>query len=199
MNKKGVGLLNKTFAFISSYLPLYILLMINNFNKDKNIAYWIAFGMLIILVMISVIVLFYYLRGKGKKILLASDEQIDKLKSDSMINYLMAYVVPLATISNDDFVGSAITNSILFILIGIIYVKMNLVYLNPVLVLFGYVPYTSTKTGNIYIVNFDIDKLIRKSREGSENQIPTVNATIIGNSIMLIRKKDNDWITKKSA
>jgi len=192
-------LLNKTFAFISSYLPLYILLMINNFNKDKNIAYWIAFGMLIILVMISVIVLFYYLRGKGKKILLASDEQIDKLKSDSMINYLMAYVVPLATISNDDFVGSAITNSILFILIGIIYVKMNLVYLNPVLVLFGYVPYTSTKTGNIYIVNFDIDKLIRKSREGSENQIPTVNATIIGNSIMLIRKKDNDWITKKSA
>lgn len=194
-----MGLLNKTFAFISSYLPLYILLMINNFNKDKNIAYWIAFGMLIILVMISVIVLFYYLRGKGKKILLASDEQIDKLKSDSMINYLMAYVVPLATISNDDFVGSAITNSILFILIGIIYVKMNLVYLNPVLVLFGYVPYTSTKTGNIYIVNFDIDKLIRKSREGSENQIPTVNATIIGNSIMLIRKKDNDWITKKSA
>lgn len=192
-------MLNKTFAFISSYLPLYILLMINNFNKDKNIAYWIAFGMLIILVMISVIVLFYYLRGKGKKILLASDEQIDKLKSDSMINYLMAYVVPLATISNDDFVGSAITNSILFILIGIIYVKMNLVYLNPVLVLFGYVPYTSTKTGNIYIVNFDIDKLIRKSREGSENQIPTVNATIIGNSIMLIRKKDNDWITKKSA
>ncbi len=192
-------MLNKTFAFISSYLPLYILLMINNFNKDKNIAYWIAFGMLIILVMISVIVLFYYLRGKGKKILLASDEQIDKLKSDSMINYLMAYVVPLATISNDDFVGSAITNSILFILIGIIYVKMNLVYLNPVLVLFGYVPYTSTKTGNIYIVNFDIDKLIRKSREGSENQIPTINATIIGNSIMLIRKKDNDWITKKSA
>lgn len=192
-------MLNKTFAFISSYLPLYILLMINNFNKDKNIAYWIAFGMLIILVMISVIVLFYYLRGKGKKILLASDEQIDKLKSDSMINYLMAYVVPLATISNDDFVGSAITNSILFILIGIIYVKMNLVYLNPVLVLFGYVPYTSTKTGNIYIVNFDIDKLIRKSREGSENQIPTVNATIIGNSIMLIKKKDNDWITKKSA
>ncbi|MFR0576571.1 MULTISPECIES: hypothetical protein [Lactobacillaceae] len=191
--------MNKTFAFISSYLPLYILLMINNFNKDKNIAYWIAFGMLIILVMISVIVLFYYLRGKGKKILLASDEQIDKLKSDSMINYLMAYVVPLATISNDDFVGSAITNSILFILIGIIYVKMNLVYLNPVLVLFGYVPYTSTKTGNIYIVNFDIDKLIRKSREGSENQIPTINATIIGNSIMLIRKKDNDWITKKSA
>lgn len=191
--------MNKTFAFISSYLPLYILLMINNFNKDKNIAYWIAFGMLIILVMISVIVLFYYLRGKGKKILLASDEQIDKLKSDSMINYLMAYVVPLATISNDDFVGSAITNSILFILIGIIYVKMNLVYLNPVLVLFGYVPYTSTKTGNIYIVNFDIDKLIRKSREGSENQIPTVNATIIGNSIMLIKKKDNDWITKKSA
>ncbi|OYS65018.1 hypothetical protein [Limosilactobacillus reuteri] len=191
--------MNKTFAFISSYLPLYILLMINNFNKDKNIAYWIAFGMLIILVMISVIVLFYYLRGKGKKILLASDEQIDKLKSDSMINYLMAYVVPLATISNDDFVGSAITNSILFIIIGIIYVKMNLVYLNPVLVLFGYVPYTSTKTGNIYIVNFDIDKLIRKSREGSENQIPTINATIIGNSIMLIRKKDNDWITKKSA
>ncbi|MEY8441819.1 hypothetical protein AALA17_04060 [Lactobacillaceae bacterium 24-114] len=191
--------MNKTFAFISSYLPLYILLMINNFNKDKNIAYWIAFGMLIILVMISIIVLFCYLRGKGKKIPLASDEQIDKLKSDSMINYLMAYVVPLATISNDDFIGSAITNSILFILIGIIYVKMNLVYLNPVLVLFGYVPYTSTKTGNIYIVNFDIDKLIRKSREGSENQIPTINATIIGNSIMLIRKKDNDWITKKSA
>ena len=191
--------MNKTFAFISSYLPLYILLMINNFNKDKNIAYWIAFGILIILVAISVIVLFCYLRGKGNRIALASNEQIDKLKSDSMINYLMAYIVPLATINNDDFIGSVITNSILFILIGIIYVRMNLVYLNPVLVLFGYVPYTSAKTGNIYIVNFDVDKLIRKSRMGTEDRMPTINATIIGNSILLIRKKDNDWINNKSA
>ena len=191
--------MNKTFAFISSYLPLYILLMINNFNKDKNIAYWIAFGILIILVAISVIVLFCYLRGKGNRISLASNEQIDKLKSDSMINYLMAYIVPLATINNDDFIGSVITNSILFIIIGIIYVRMNLVYLNPVLVLFGYVPYTSAKTGNIYIVNFDVDKLIRRSRMGTEDRMPTINATIIGNSILLIRKKDNDWINKKSA
>ena len=68
---------------------------------------------------------------------------------------------------------------------------MNLVYLNPVLVLFGYVPYTSKKTGIIYIVNFDIDKLIRKSRTGTENQTPIIKATIIGNSIVLIRKKDN--------
>lgn len=192
-------MLNKTFAFISSYLPLYILLMINNFNKDKNIAYWVAFVILLILVIISVLVLYCYLRGKGNKIILTTDEQIDKLKSDSMINYLMAYIVPLATINSDDFIGSVITNSILFILIGIIYVKMNLVYLNPVLVLLGYVPYTSTKTGNIYIVNFDIDKLIRRSRAGTENRIPTINATIIGNSILLIRKKDNDWINKKSA
>lgn len=192
-------MLNKTFAFISSYLPLYILLMINNFNKDKNIAYWVAFVILLILVIISVFVLYCYLRGKGNKIDLTTDEQIDKLKSDSMINYLMAYIVPLATINSDDFIGSVITNSILFILIGIIYVKMNLVYLNPVLVLLGYVPYTSTKTGNIYIVNFDIDKLIRRSRAGTENRIPTINATIIGNSILLIRKKDNDWINKKSA
>ncbi|VTZ89782.1 hypothetical protein [Limosilactobacillus mucosae] len=191
--------MNKTFAFISSYLPLYILLMINNFNKDKNIAYWVAFVILLILVIISVLVLYCYLRGKGNKIILTTDEQIDKLKSDSMINYLMAYIVPLATINSDDFIGSVITNSILFILIGIIYVKMNLVYLNPVLVLLGYVPYTSTKTGNIYIVNFDIDKLIRRSRAGTENRIPTINATIIGNSILLIRKKDNDWINKKSA
>lgn len=189
-------MLNKTFAFISSYLPLYILLMINNFNKDKNIAYWVAFVILLILVIISVFVLYCYLRGKGNKIDLTTDEQIDKLKSDSMINYLMAYIVPLATINSDDFIGSVITNSILFILIGIIYVKMNLVYLNPVLVLLGYVPYTSTKTGNIYIVNFDIDKLIRRSRAGTENRIPAINATIIGNSILLIRKKDNDWINK---
>lgn len=191
--------MNKTFAFISSYLPLYILLMINNFNKDKNIAYWVAFVILLILVIISVLVLYCYLRGKGNNIILTTDEQIDKLKSDSMINYLMAYIVPLATINSDDFIGSVITNSILFILIGIIYVKMNLVYLNPVLVLLGYVPYTSTKTGNIYIVNFDIDKLIRRSRAGTENRTPTINATIIGNSILLIRKKDNDWINKKSA
>lgn len=116
-------MLNKTFAFISSYLPLYILLMINNFNKDKNIAYWVAFVILLILVIISVFVLYCYLRGKGNKIDLTTDEQIDKLKSDSMINYLMAYIVPLATINSDDFIGSVITNSILFILIGIIYVS----------------------------------------------------------------------------
>ena len=67
------------------------------------------------------------------------------------------------------------------------------------MVLLGYVKNTSEKTGNIYIVNFDVDKLIRRSRMGTEDRMPTINATIIGNSILLIRKKDNDWINKKSA
>ena len=183
--------MNKIFAFISSYLPLYMLLFITTFNNEKSVIYWIFLVGITFLVVISAVVLFIYFCGSGTTIHLARNEQIDKLKSDSMINYLMAYIVPLATINNDNFIGSIVTNSILFILIGIIYIRMNLVYLNPVLVLFGYVPYTSTKTGNVYIVNFDIDKIIRKSRTENENKMPTIKATIIGNSIMLVRKKDN--------
>lgn len=185
--------MNKTFAFISSYLPLYILLMINIFKNEKCMSYWITYIILILLVIVSVVVLYNYLFADGNKIILARDEKIDKVKSDSMINYLMAYIVPLATINNDNYIISILTNSILFIIIGIIYVRMNLVYLNPILVLFGYIPYTSTKTGVTYIVNFDIDKIIRKSHEGTENNAPTVKGTIIGNSIVLIRKKDNTW------
>lgn len=108
-----------------------------------------------------------------------------------MYNYLLVYFVILLTFNKNNNVMLMITSLIIFAFIGVLYVKANMIYSNIVLLLFGYVPYISTETGNIYIVNFDIDKLVKKSHEGTSSQSPTIKATIIGNGVVLVRKQDN--------
>lgn len=193
---KGSVFLNKVFAFISSYLPLYVLLMINIVNYEKSIYYWIILTTLILLIIISIIVLLVYLVGKGGQLFLEENIQIDrfrsdKLRNDCMYNYLLVYFVILLTFNKNNNVMLMITSLIIFAFIGVLYVKANMIYSNIVLLLLGYVPYISTETGNIYIVNFDIDKLVKKSHEGTSSQSPTIKATIIGNGVVLVRKQDN--------
>lgn len=196
LNLKEVFFLNKVFAFISSYLPLYVLLMINIVNYEKSIYYWIILTTLILLIIISIIVLLVYLVGKGGQLFLEENIQIDrfrsdKLRNDCMYNYLLVYFVILLTFNKNNNVMLMITSLIIFAFIGVLYVKANMIYSNIILLLFGYVPYISTETGNIYIVNFDIDKLVKKSHEGTSSQSPTIKATIIGNGVVLVRKQDN--------
>ena len=152
--------MNKVFAFISSYLPLYVLLMINIVNYEKSIYYWIILTTLILLIIISIIVLLVYLVGKGGQLFLEENIQIDRFRSDKLLNdcmynYLLVYFVILLTFNKNNNVMLMITSLIIFAFIGVLYVKANMIYSNIVLLLFGYVPYISTETGNIYIVNFD--------------------------------------------
>lgn len=68
---------------------------------------------------------------------------------DSEMSYLLTYVVPLASINNTSDSKALLTNLILFLLIGLMYTRNNLVYLNPAFSLVGYTVFRAKQ--KIYI------------------------------------------------
>lgn len=133
----------KMSMFISSYFPLYIMLLILHFGKLKTIldvvtvkkvAFLICMGTGIL---ISILSTFIILKGAGTKQLLVSElERPD----DTIISYMMTYIIPILSIDFQDY-GVIAVNFILFLLIGYLYIRLNLLYLNPLWSMMGFLAY----------------------------------------------------------
>lgn len=123
----------KIILFVSSYFPLLIIF---------SIKYWDYFNHIFSYIMlatscISCSLTFYMIHqansisGKAYKIV-----SIDSQASEAL-NYLYAYVIPFLSFSLDN--KSEIASICIFIFItAIIYIKSNLLYINPFLNLLGY-------------------------------------------------------------
>lgn len=96
----------------------------------------------------------------------------------------MTYLTPMLSLELKN-ESTLVINLSLFILIGILYVKNNLVYLNPMLSLFGYYIYEWDYEGTrrIIITNLELSQLNLLSKE---------------NEYVHARKfKNNVWLYKK--
>ena len=103
---------------------------------------------------------------------------------DTTISYIATYIVPMTSLVNSGLtVNALVANAGLFVLIGVLYVKLNLVYLNPLMVLMGYVPYFAGQ--QIIISNIEY----RQLKDFSKNRW---NGTHISSRIILLRKQDNN-------
>ena len=178
----------KICMFISSYFPLYIMLLIleyNSFNtKDKllkgNSLFFVSCMLVCIIIsLISTIIIF---QGNGSKPIEIEDlERPD----DTIISYMMTYIIPLLT--NDYHNGQVMTvNIILFMLIGYLYIRLNLMYLNPRWSVCGYFPYR---------INSDI-VLITDLKYSELKYIRRTKQKLIGmyiaNDIFIAKKKNNN-------
>lgn len=130
----------KIIMFISSYFPLYIMVFILYFDKlikglqQKKMS-WIIFAIVIILVVaISFLSIYLLLKGNGKKY-----KSIEGLKrpDDTVLSYIMTYIIPLVSGQHNS-TQVYLVNFLLFLLIGYIYIRLNLIYLNPLWAIFGY-------------------------------------------------------------
>lgn len=124
--------------YLSSYSPLYILILIKEYNQlfdalsnicRPQVSYffvYVTLGLLIYSLWIIRKVFF------GKSI--DSFEVSDKYETvtDSVMNYVMTYIIPMISIEFSQPI-TVITNFLLFVFIGIIYVKNDLIYLNPLI------------------------------------------------------------------
>ncbi|STA93577.1 hypothetical protein [Clostridium cochlearium] len=180
---KIVNIIIKVTMFISSYFPLYIMLIILYSKKikkgiyEKNIL-WIIFTVTLgLLILISIGTLFLLKSGSGKK---KKDIADLERPDDTVLSYLMTYVIPL--IANE---GSStevyIVNILLFILIGYIYLRLNLIYLNPLWAMFGHIVYRDVNK-DIIITNL--------SREALKNK-ESLYGYYLSNDIFVAHKKDN--------
>lgn len=177
--------------FVSSYLPLYLILLtiysdkINSFDKikliisfeDKIVSLFII-GVFI-LVIISFITLIDLKSTKGNEN--HKFESFNKTE-DTIISYMMTYIVPILS---TDFLSTKIMtiNVILYLLIGLMYIKLNLIYLNPLWLLFGYSVYNSDNEV-VIITNISYGKL---------KTLKNINlkSSYLGNDIYLIQRSEN--------
>ncbi|MBN7275521.1 hypothetical protein GNF18_10250 [Ligilactobacillus pobuzihii] len=68
---------------------------------------------------------------------------------ENVVSYVMTYIVPLTTLTVQSKFSNFIGNIILFIIIMILYIRLDLTYLNPVLILCGY------KIYKVYTTNLE--------------------------------------------
>ncbi|RED65530.1 hypothetical protein [Cohnella lupini] len=155
----------KWLLFISSYAPLYVLLGINNYRFESNaiefmkaeasdstrLAFWAT---ILVLFAVSFAAIGYF-RWIG----LNERRSFQGLKpiNESVLSYMISYVVPLTAL-NIDSVNSLAVNAFLFLIFGIVYVNNDLLYLNILLILFGYKVYADA-SGDVIITNYSKDRL----------------------------------------
>lgn len=172
--------LYKSLLFISSFLPLYIILIIKFYEFDKSIKYnvfyhkW-TFLTLGFLIIISIIIFLYFVFCE--MYFEVKVGQVENMNAE-ILTYFITYIVPLTTLEESN-INFLLINVILFIVIGIFYVNSNQFYLNILFTLFGF---------NLYKDNDDNIFLSKKSADKINNQ-NTVRVKRLGKKIYLINKK----------
>ena len=177
--------------YVSSFFPLYILLIVNNytyFNSIQDLRKILLFEellpslfsyVLIFLMIFSFISLFTILRIKLHD--KHSFTGICKTE-DNLLSYVVTYLVPILSIDITK-ANSLLVNVGLFSLLGFIYVKNNLVYLNPLFLFFRYNVFLTDKN-EVIISNYDIYDL--KHLEGTR-----LKSRVLSYKIYLVRRDDS--------
>ena len=177
-------ILIKSILFISSYFPLYIFLLVlniekyNSVEKLRNLPSILFLLTMIIATSLSIgSLLFIKFSNSGtKKIKIDNIERPD----DTIISYIMAYIIPILTVNNIN-KYEIIVNIFLFILIGYLYIRLNLLYLNPLWSSFGYISYR-INNDTVLITNYDITELKNISRNNLE-----IKGFFISNDIFIAK------------
>lgn len=129
----------KSFLFLLSYLPLFVIFAINNFDSClfyvfSLFSFFVACG-------------FFFLFCSAKKYAEVKTVSIERVSQENvrMLEYIFVYIIPFIGI---DGIKELISFVIILIIVGNVYIKSDLIAINPVLSLIGY---------NIYRVKFRIN------------------------------------------
>lgn len=118
--------------FLSSYLPLFALVGIRSIGKVTAVAVVCA-----VLVVAGGLGTVLFLRSARRKPL-GRYELLDVQKRDGDVAaYAATYLLPFITVFSDD-LRDVLTLAAFIIFLGIIYVRSRLIYVNPLLAVFGY-------------------------------------------------------------
>lgn len=182
VNRKDrlINTLIRIIIFISSYFPLYIMIVIINYKRFidvfnfKNILFDVVIIFLILTSLLSLLILKLGSSNRYKKL-----EGLENT-GDIVLSYIMTYVIPLLNIGET---AAELYRAyiFLFIMIGYIYLKYNLIYINPLWSIFGYIIYKDSN-GEIIITNIPKEKL---------KYMNVIKGFYISNMIFIAHKKDN--------
>lgn len=148
---------HKIGLFCSSYIPLFLLMLIKNFFErifpdDKHLICWDdivnmpmfveAHDFVVIIIFLVAIISYLYL----KKIIIMTESvnsveymlcKVENKSSEYFMNYIAVYLLPCVGLSLNKIPDIAVFFFVMCI-IGYIYIECNLIYMNPVLNMMGY-------------------------------------------------------------
>ena len=137
----------KLLMFLSSYVPLIIIFSIRVVN---NYRYFTISG--IIISIILTIILLRILKATAQFPIEPISLSSVNYKSSDLLAYMFSYVFPFLDLDPGSYIDSIIILFI-FVILAVIYINSNMIYINPMLSVFGYKIYEITsKTNDVYIL-----------------------------------------------
>ena len=135
---------HKILLFTSSYIPLYILLLVKFILEkfEQRVKFKLIDFIIIVSILVIVCISFLYLILKlwlTKKDMV-KEYEVKKCKNETVnyfFNYIAVYLISCMGLSLTRYADLFVV-VFLMLLIGFIYVSNNIIYLNPVLNLIGY-------------------------------------------------------------
>nr|DAX62250.1 MAG TPA: hypothetical protein [Caudoviricetes sp.] len=171
----------RSIMFISSYAPLYVFLLILQYEDIKKSA-WSSLSIMFLLVMIFFISVSAFSLICIRNSIVGNAYRIMNVKrpNGSVITYVFTYIVPILSISIKN-VPNLIVNLLLFILVWFLYIRLNLVFMNPLWALFGYITYEDQD--NYIITDIPFEQLSKTNC--------SLKGSYLVNDVFLAKKKDN--------
>lgn len=184
-------LFSKWTLFITSYLPLYLWLLFSNINYSKflferlrafDFDHKLIRTVFVVLIFISVIKLWKLFKFDGKESIKIPRNMAISPESDSLMNYIVTYFTPLLSFDMNNTI-SIFMNSLLFLLIGLMYVGSNASYLKGV---FGFKIFGVTGFPHAHhiITNLSFDEM-ETARETDAELI----SYRLGDGIYILKRK----------
>lgn len=195
--------LTKTILYLSSFFPLFILLIIQNIaiRDEKGILkisvffdqfledglfspksfFWISVLVFLVVSFFSIVSFYkFYIQSVGVegKLLGENYERADTL------GYIVSYIVPLVSMDISSY-RSILVNYLLFFIIGIFYIKNNQFFMNPIFNLLGY-NILMSDAGTVYITKLSPRRMKEIVREDE-----AVVLKNIAEDIYVVKEKTN--------
>ena len=145
--------MTKIILFISAFVPMYVLFLANlvvellNFNLSFNITNSVVLAVLCVLTLIGIIGLLLIIHKKesgGEKITILTKKN---LTDQHFLNYFSLFVL-LALAFDLSKLCFVCVFVLILVFIGIVYVKNNIFYINPLLNILGYSFYDISYTNS---------------------------------------------------
>lgn len=125
----------KWLLFGNSYTPLFVILLLKDFNQGFRTP-WFSYTLLIIVILSNLTLIFLL---KESKRLEPEPYVVSKVvtRNSESLNYIVTYIIPFLSFDLSSTVD-ILSLLILLLVMALIYVNSDLLYTNPMLSIIGY-------------------------------------------------------------
>lgn len=192
---------HRCILFVSSYVPLYLFLILKDiisrleekkFNMEISYLRVNSLNDIVIIVLVAIsafsIIYLKKVLGRVQPSIYVKVGKVRDETSSNFLNYISVYFMSCIGLRIDNFTD-LFTLSFLMIVIGFIYIRGNLIYINPILNLMGYNIYDLE--GTIEVSGEVVEAMVIVKKDISINEGDLLFTTK-KSSFMIVKKNEND-------